>query len=146
MISDLLKTWSPDALRLYMARHHYRQVWSYNEDELADAAQLAKQLTEAVQARGGEAGELDASEAQTAFKQAMENDLDTPAALEAMSKLAQDILDANHVSNDLAPAQQVLREMAEVFGLVLDAEQPDTNMADGWDKHLIRFAQVNPTS
>ena len=47
MVRDLLKQWSPDALRLYLADHHYRSSWSYGEADLRAAQARADRLTAA---------------------------------------------------------------------------------------------------
>jgi L-cysteine:1D-myo-inositol 2-amino-2-deoxy-alpha-D-glucopyranoside ligase len=44
MIRDLLGQWSPDALRLYLADHHYRSSWSYSEADLKVAQARADRL------------------------------------------------------------------------------------------------------
>ena len=41
MVSDLLNTYSPDALRLYLGSHHYREAWSYEEQDLQKYQELA---------------------------------------------------------------------------------------------------------
>src|SRR5690606_17845925 len=53
MIQDLRKSWSADALRLYLANHHYREAWSHNPDELEQAKRLAHGLAAAARAEGG---------------------------------------------------------------------------------------------
>jgi len=44
MVRDLLGRWSPDALRLYLADHHYRSSWSYSEADLRAAQARADRL------------------------------------------------------------------------------------------------------
>ena len=51
MVSDLLKTCSPDALRLYLADHHYREPWSYDEGELESRAAGRRAELRAAEAR-----------------------------------------------------------------------------------------------
>lgn len=53
MARDLLKEYTADALRLYMASHHYRQPWRYAADQLAQAQQLAARWLAAVTVVGG---------------------------------------------------------------------------------------------
>jgi cysteinyl-tRNA synthetase len=47
MVSDLLKIYSPDALRLYLGSHHYREAWSYDEKDLQESQKLADMLSQA---------------------------------------------------------------------------------------------------
>lgn len=140
MVRDLLEDWSPDALRLYLASHHYREAWSYDLDELEQADQLAQKLREAATFTGG-LGELllmDPSSARAAFTEAMDNDLDTPLALTVLEQLAEQILDAAHGGRGVRAAQGALREMGQVLGLRL-GEGPESRVAAGWNRHLKDF-------
>ncbi|HNV69705.1 MAG TPA: class I tRNA ligase family protein, partial [Candidatus Ozemobacteraceae bacterium] len=88
MVTDLLKTYSADSVRLYLGQHHYRTAWSYREAELVQAEQLAQKLRAAVLASGGAGPQLDASPSEHAFKLALDQDLDTPKALAVLENLA----------------------------------------------------------
>ncbi|MGI9148798.1 MAG: cysteine--tRNA ligase [Chloroflexota bacterium] len=79
---DLLRTYSADAIRLYLLGHHYRQVWEWVPAELEVAAGIARQLAKA-------AGEPDlASQGVRAmFAEALEDDLNTPRAIEILQTL-----------------------------------------------------------
>ncbi len=77
-VSDLLKTWDARAIRLGVQAHHYRDSWSWT-DEIMPAA--ADRLT-AWQA----AGEGDA--ALDDVRAALDDDVDTPAALAAVDAAA----------------------------------------------------------
>jgi L-cysteine:1D-myo-inositol 2-amino-2-deoxy-alpha-D-glucopyranoside ligase len=138
MVRDLLETWSPDGLRIYMANHHYRESWSHDLGELAQGERLAQKLREAVTVTGGEGGSVDAPAAD-AFTGAMADDLNTPAAASALERLADDVLDGAARGRDVSLAQDGLRAMARVFGLRLDAEEPEARVVAGWTKHLQRF-------
>lgn len=140
MVRDLLKSWSPDTLRLYMAMHHYRLAWSHNEAELAQAAQIAGTLNQAVAAAPGQSTPpLDPGPAQAAFTDALNHDLDTPGAISTMNRFAKEIVAAAQAGRQVQAAQDALRAMARVFGLRLDAAQPEARVIDGWNIHLKRF-------
>ena len=140
MVRDLLRDWSPDAIRLYLASHHYRQPWSHNPKELASAAQLAGRLLEAVTIQGGRGARVDPGEFATDFYAAMDEDLNTPEALQVMDRLADTILSGARDGDNVQVAQEALRAMSRVFGLRLDAEGPDERVQEGWQAHLKRFA------
>ncbi len=73
-VSDLLKEWEPAAVRLAIISQHYRTAWEWDDTLLpAAAARLA-----AWRAAGTGAGALDEARA------ALDDDLDTPAALAAI--------------------------------------------------------------
>jgi L-cysteine:1D-myo-inositol 2-amino-2-deoxy-alpha-D-glucopyranoside ligase len=139
MIRDLLKSWSADALRLYLARHHYRDVWGYNLEELEQAETAAQQLRAAVTALGGEGLTFTVPSAPIAFSEAMDNDLDTPAALEQLEQLAEEIIAAAQAGQNVAAAQATLRRLSQIFGLRLNAQDVEARVIEGWGEHLKRF-------
>jgi L-cysteine:1D-myo-inositol 2-amino-2-deoxy-alpha-D-glucopyranoside ligase len=137
MVRDLLDEWTPDVLRLYLGRHHYRTPWSYDRSRLGRMAQVVEQLTAAASMEGGQ-GEPLADESEVgAFQQAMNADLDSGQAIEIMQRLAGRILGAHGES--LGEAQLELRRMASVLGLCLDGECPEERVRQGWDRHYQRF-------
>jgi L-cysteine:1D-myo-inositol 2-amino-2-deoxy-alpha-D-glucopyranoside ligase len=139
MVRELLERWSPDAVRLYLGRHHYREAWSHDEEELAQSASLAERIRDAGRAPAGEGRSLRPEGAQARFEAAMEADLDTPAALEAMAELADRVLDAASQGRGVEEAQESLRRMAAAFGLTLDRSEPEARVRAGWGRHLKRF-------
>jgi L-cysteine:1D-myo-inositol 2-amino-2-deoxy-alpha-D-glucopyranoside ligase len=145
MVRNLLQQgFTPDGLRLYFGGHHYRKIWSYNEPELRQAEALAQKLRAAYTASGGIGLPLDPTPAWSAFNEALANDLDTPTALSALSRLADDILEANTPqSHAINAAKAVLCEMSTIFGLRLDAAQPEPQVITGWNEHLKRFKNAD---
>lgn len=143
MARDLLQDWPPDAIRLYLGSHHYRQVWTHDPVELAQAGRLANKLYEAMTVLGGQGNRLDPTSAKAAFDEALDRDLDTPAALRVLEPLADDILVAGQQNQDVTAAQDTLRQMSLVFGLRLTATEPEARVTNGWNKHLQRFAKID---
>ena len=140
MVRDLLKHCSADALRLYLAGHHYRRAWAHDPDELARADRLVDRLRAAVTVPGHRGDALDPARAQADFTAAMNDDLDTPSAVARLERLADDILAAAGAARDVGPAQAVLRRLAQVFGLRLDAPGVEDRVVKGWSAHLERIA------
>ncbi|HEX9676315.1 MAG TPA: cysteine--tRNA ligase [Anaerolineales bacterium] len=151
MVRDLLQQWSPDALRLYLADHHYRSSWSYSEADLRASQARADRLRAAA---GGTASgpeqdaeaslpfsgvPLDPPAARIAFDRAMEADLDASAALKALEGLADQILRAPGKDASVDESRQVLRELASVLGLRLGSEA-EPRVTQGWELHLAGFA------
>lgn len=132
MVSDLLKTYSPGALRLYLGSHHYREAWSYEEKELQAAQELAERLDEADRAESGEGSPLDPGEFVRRFTDALEDDLYTPTAVDALADLGQAILDAAEEGRAVQDAQEALRQYGRVFGLPLGADGPEQRVIEGW--------------
>ena len=134
MVRDLLEEYSADAIRLYLASHHYRDPWSYDEGDLKKAAKTAAKLTGAAQADGGDGTALSADSAWAAFTNDMDNDLDTPGAIKVLEGLADEILDAAMAGRDVQEAQDALRTFGRVLGLRLDAAKPGEE-AEKWMKY-----------
>jgi L-cysteine:1D-myo-inositol 2-amino-2-deoxy-alpha-D-glucopyranoside ligase len=97
-IGDLLKTYSVDAIRLYLLSHQYRQVWEWSPADLDASASLAQRL--ALAARAPDSG--GAAEREL-FAEALEDDLDTPRAVDTLTTVS----------------GSTLRELGAVLGLTL---------------------------
>jgi L-cysteine:1D-myo-inositol 2-amino-2-deoxy-alpha-D-glucopyranoside ligase len=139
MVRDLLEDWSADALRLYLAQHHYRSAWSHDLAELAEAERLAQHLREALTSAGGSGPALDVSAVQASFNKAMADDLDTPAAIGQLDQLAGEIIEAGQAGQNVRAAQTALRALGQVFGLRLDRPAAEERVTTGWNAHLKRF-------
>jgi L-cysteine:1D-myo-inositol 2-amino-2-deoxy-alpha-D-glucopyranoside ligase len=81
-VSDLLERHEPGAVRRYLLEHHYRSAWSYSDAELDWAAADFKQWREAA------GGTERAADLEARFHDAMDADLDTPAALAVLDEAA----------------------------------------------------------
>jgi L-cysteine:1D-myo-inositol 2-amino-2-deoxy-alpha-D-glucopyranoside ligase len=103
LISDLLKRYDADSIRVLLLRHHYREGWDYTEDQLEDAAAWTQRLRGSVRGAGDAGGDSAA-----AVRAALEDDLDTPRALR--------LLDDAVTGGDLG-----WRSAADLLGLRLRA-------------------------
>jgi cysteinyl-tRNA synthetase len=139
MVRDLLEEWPADTLRFYLGSHHYRQAWSYEASQLAQAAQRVERLRAAVTASGGNGAPLDPQPAQQQFNEAMVQDLDTPAATLILDALGEQILAAARAGRQVETAQKILRRLSGIFGLRLDREEIEAEVLAGWNRHLRRF-------
>ena len=77
-VGDLLKEWEPEAVRLAILSHHYRTSWEWDDQHMPDAAGRL--------ARWRAAGAGDAALGEV--RQALDDDLDTPAAIAAIDDAA----------------------------------------------------------
>jgi L-cysteine:1D-myo-inositol 2-amino-2-deoxy-alpha-D-glucopyranoside ligase len=77
-ISDLLKEWEPPAIRLAILDHSYRHDWDWTDDLLTKAAARV----DAWRAAGPGEAALDD------VRHALDDDLDTPAAIAAVDAAA----------------------------------------------------------
>lgn len=95
-VSDLLKIWDPQAIRLALASQHYRTSWDWDDTLMAAAAARI----DAWQAVGPGSGALDEVRA------ALDEDLDTPSAVAAIDSA----VDSGHG----------VSEAASLLGIVLN--------------------------
>ncbi|MEK7572108.1 MAG: cysteine--tRNA ligase [Patescibacteria group bacterium] len=104
MVSDLLKKYSPQTIRYLLLSHHYREPWEFKEEQLNEAQKAIKELQDfchsreparnalACEAGGGGNPDLPKDtivQAPKEFLAAMDDDMNTPAALEVMHRIAE---------------------------------------------------------
>ncbi len=155
MVRELLDRWSPDTIRLYLAGHHYRESWTHDPAGLEAAGRQAEALSAAAAFDGSQAKLSSADAAPSGsqgkpflpddlvseFTQAMDRDLNIPAALAALRRLAEAIVAAAHQGRAVAPAQKSLRTLAGLLGLRLGSAGPEGRVVEGWGRHLTRFRE-----
>ena len=115
-ISDLLKHGDPRAIRLALLRHHYRHGFEWYDTDLEEGVALLHRLLAAAQATDGP----DPRPFAKRVRDAIDDDLDTPRALEALDDLASAILSGS--GDETAP--EVLRELGWLLGV--DLSRPVT--------------------
>ncbi|MCA1668001.1 MAG: cysteine--tRNA ligase [Thermomicrobia bacterium] len=116
-VRDALTQYDPDAIRLYLLDHHYRTPWEYEDDGPATFLPLVQRAREALGQSGGSDMPVDAAPFLADFDRALENDLDTPAAIAAFRSLVVAIADARN--HGVAESQAALRAMVGTLGLRL---------------------------
>ncbi len=86
-VRDLIDGSSPDALRLHLLSHHYRQPWDQPLDAGVPTVDLAEKLTRAF-ADVGAPSDAELERYRGEFLAAMANDLDTPAAIAEIERMS----------------------------------------------------------
>ncbi len=127
IVGKLLETYSPDAVRVILAQHHYRQPWEYFEADMQAAQDFADRLAEAASMDDGKPDTpayalWSISQHFTpaaAFIAALEDDLNTPRALAVMDDLARGLLAGTYHGTDRSTAHASLRAMGHLMGLRL---------------------------
>ncbi len=116
--SKVLESFSADAFRLYLFSHHYRTAWEYVDYEIEEWADLVRDMREALETPSYSIGEMiDFSVHRDRFQAAMDDDLDIPAAIEALRALTDEILTAD--DTDTSDCQRGLRQLTGILGLTL---------------------------
>jgi len=111
LVSDLLKEYSADAIRMTLLNHHYRYPWECFPEDLQVATEtvgLFQQVRSLVSEQTGGTNSLLHGQ----FTAAMDNDLNTPQALWLLRQAAETVV-ANHDTNTGA---EILR-LVRVLGL-----------------------------
>ena len=120
LVSNTLENYTADALRLYLFSNHYRTPWTFEDEEMDRWASVAGDLVEAIDLPAYGIGiELDVSSERERFLNAMDDDLNTPEAIEALREIAGAILESPE-DDDTRAAQRSLRELGDVLGLTLN--------------------------
>jgi len=117
-IREVLKKFDPEVVRLFILRAHYRSPLNYSDAHLEDARNSLLRLYNALGAAGDGAppalSALDAdAPAVRRFREAMEDDFNTPVALSVLFELAGEL----NRGHDPAVERQ-LRALAGVLGLL----------------------------
>ncbi len=111
LVSDLLKDYSADAIRVALLNHHYRFPWECFPEDLEVATETVG-LFEQVRMLVGERVDGTDSLLHDRFVAAMDNDLNTPQALFLLRQAAETVV----VNHDINTGAEILR-LARVLGL-----------------------------
>ena len=141
LVSDLQLYHTPDALRFYLASHHYRQPWSFSLPMLVCAAEHVRVIEQAVTVQGGWGRPFDPRPISQYVLMALNDDLNTTNALTALLFLAEEVLSAAAAGQQVTTAQSLLRALSGIFGLRLGAPT-EGRVNSGWQRHL--SDQVDP--
>ncbi len=119
IVHDLLEDWPGEAMRYLLLSAHYRQPLDWSESALVQAVTTLDRLYRTM-------AESDASDddadADTAVLEALDDDLNTPAALAELNRLSRETAHAEGAERVRKAA--VLKASGEVLGLLQDP--------DGW--------------
>ena len=123
-VRDVLKEHSADAVRLWIFQSHYRKPANYDASSLAAAARALQRLRNAadIQPEGDTDSSISATEFETRFVDAMDDDLNTPRALASLFDLAGAIQRGAGAGNSVADAQETLRTLCGILGITLESD------------------------
>jgi L-cysteine:1D-myo-inositol 2-amino-2-deoxy-alpha-D-glucopyranoside ligase len=113
-IDVLSKTADPRAIRLALMRHHYRHGFEWYHTDIEEGTALLHRLLAAAARRSGP----DPTEYAQRVRDAIDDDLDSPRALDALDDFASAILSGGDDPN----AHRVLCELGQLLGV--DLERP----------------------
>ena len=105
LVSQLIKSNSPNAIRWMLLSNHYRKVWEYEPSDIEKAEEAITSINSYLAKSGAKSLNKVALKN---FAAAMEDDLDTPEALEIIKKLVESKKD-----------QETARKILDTLGFVL---------------------------
>ncbi len=130
-VRDLLKTYPADAIRLALLVHRYREAWEYHDADLDRATALSARLNAAVQTIAPTLVGARDADAVAHFTAALDDDLDTPTAIQVLEALIGDV-ETGRASSD------TLRQLGGTLGLSFGAP-PEPRVVEGWNTLRRRF-------
>jgi cysteinyl-tRNA synthetase len=123
-IKEALNKYSADAIRIFVLSSHYRSPLKYSCEALEAAERGVKRLTWIAfrdDPTGGKGEAIDAEPYEERFKEAMNNDFNTPQALAVLFDLTRVINQAADSGLSFLKAQSILSELGRnVLGLKLE--------------------------
>ena len=113
-IQDVLKKYHPEVIRYFLLSSHYRSSLNYSEDNLQNAHKALTRLYQSLKDFDVQDEGYDiASEWQTPFYEAMEDDFNTPIALSTLFSLSHELNKTNQPHLAFT-----LKKLAAVLGLL----------------------------
>ena len=135
-VREILARYDAEVVRFFILRAHYRSPLNYSDQHLDDARQALSRLYTALKAHDGAAGDIDWSNPAAArFREAMDDDFNTPEAVAILFELAAEVNRSQ--SRDAAA---LLKALAGLLGLL---QRPSTEFlqaapgADTWTPERI---------
>ena len=116
-VSELLKKNTPQAIRLALMGHHYRDDWEWRDGDIDDGEERFERIVAAIAAGTGPNPDATLAE----VRAALDDDLDAPRARDAIDRLAQAILDGE---GDDPTAGAGLASVAQLIGLEVPVASP----------------------
>lgn len=115
-IRDALHEYTADAIRWYLLTFPYREDFDYIPDAVVATEEKIVQLRHALRIASGDGDPFDPSELRGKVLAALDDDLNTPRALEYFEELVRQTRVAAEEGGDVRAAQETLRELGRVFG------------------------------
>jgi len=113
-VKDLRKL-GADAARLCVLLCHYRKTWHFQDEDTRRSRELAALFREVWRMQSGAGKVLDPSPYEQDFHAAMNDDLNTPAALGVMAQLAKEIL--GDATRRISGAKGFLNRACNILGI-----------------------------
>jgi len=127
-VREVLKKYRPEIIRFFVLSSQYRSPLNYSDEQLDDAGLALTRLYTALRGVSAISDACDA-EYEKRFKEAMDDDFNTPIAVAILFDLAREL---NKCKSDIARAGELagtLKTLADVLGILQD--DPDNFLKGG---------------
>ncbi len=118
-VREVLKQYRPEVIRFFILTSHYRSPLNYSDEQLDEAQTALTRLYTALRNIDSDNAQIEQSYIER-FKEAMDDDFNTPIAVSVLFDLAREI----NKSKDSAEKQQqlaaTLKHLASVLGILQD--------------------------
>ncbi|MGF1788385.1 cysteine--tRNA ligase [Photobacterium swingsii] len=129
-IRDVLAHYDRETVRYFLMSGHYRSQLNYSEDNLKQARSALERLYTSLRGLDTDAIAAGGEEFVARFKEAMDDDFNTPEAYSVLFDMAREV---NRLKTDDLAAASVLgarmRELADVLGLL--SQEPEAFLQGG---------------
>ena len=122
-VEEALTHYSADTLRVYFLSSHYRSPLTYSDEGALAIERSIDRFHYALSLPHAAGPPLDYSEYESRFKQAMEDDMNTPQAIASLFDLAREINRSQPNGIDVTQAQAALRNLGGILGLTFASKQ-----------------------
>lgn len=117
LVSELLKTYTANEVRFLLLSYHYRSAWEFKEAEMKNVVEKVGVIQKALTIQLNKSNTL-MNEREKKFEkqffQALDNDMDTPTALDVLGRLAESVLQKQNPQS-----QQLLKKLSGMLGFEL---------------------------
>ena len=127
-VREVLKKYRPEIIRFFILSSQYRSPLNYSDEQLDDAGMALTRLYTALRGIEIKDGPSDA-EYKKRFKQAMDDDFNTPVAVAVLFDLARELNKCKADTEKALVLAATLKELAGVLGILQD--QPDSFLKGG---------------
>ncbi|WP_198243080.1 cysteine--tRNA ligase [methane-oxidizing endosymbiont of Gigantopelta aegis] len=116
-VREVLKQYRPEVIRFFILSSHYRSPLNYSDEQLDEAQAALTRLYTALRGIDSDASTSLDDEKVERFKQAMDDDFNTPVALSVLFDLAREI-NKSHDSSEKQKLAHTLKHLAGVLGIL----------------------------
>ena len=139
-VREVLKKYRPEIIRFFVLSSQYRSPLNYSDEQLDDAGLALTRLYTALRGVSAISDVCDA-EYEKRFKEAMDDDFNTPIAVAILFDLAREL---NKCKSDIARAGELagtLKTLADVLGILQD--DPDNFLKGGSAEEGLSEDEIN---